>query len=508
MQSFLIGIDVGSSACKCIIVDDCLRPISQHAQSYPTHHPRYAAAEQDPQDWYRSACQAIRNCLDSSGIKPARVVGIAIAGPAHSVALMDGAGNILHPTIHWSDLRSATQAERLEAEYGDAIFTSTMCRVNPAWTLPQLLWLRENRPAVYQRLRRILVVKDYVRYRLTGRYQTDVYDAIGTQLYAVHACAWSPALLEIVELSADALPEVRPATDISGGLTQEAARDCGLLEGTPVAVGSGDSVVEAAGIGAIAPGHCVLKLGTSANVNLVMRDAKPSAGAIVYRHVVDPHWFTITATNSGTSTLQWFAETFCRSAAENPAGQPAYMQVEALAADSVPGARGLLFHPYLQGERSPYWDPHLRGDFVGIHRQHRLEDFARAILEGVAFSLRDCFELVNTFGDAIKELYLIGGGAESQLWSQIICNAIGRKLSKPVVQSAAYGSAILAGIATGVFHGWTDALNRRTLPTEDLRPVDASRRLYDDKFATYLAVARALQPHIQPLRQPSAAEEQ
>ena len=508
MSSFLIGIDVGSSACKCMIVDDRLRPISQHAQSYPTQHPRYAAAEQDPEDWYRSACQAVRKCLDASGIAPARVAGISIAGPAHSVALMDEAGAILHPTIHWSDLRSTPQAERLETDCGDAIFAAAMCRVNPAWTLPQLLWLRENRESVFRRLRHILVVKDYVRYRLTGLYQTDIYDAIGTQLYDLRADAWSPALLEIIDLAEEALPQVLPATDISGVLTEAAARDCGLLKGTPVAVGSGDSVVEAAGIGAIEPGHCLIKLGTAANVNLVTGEAKPYSGAIVYRHVVDPHWFAITATNSGTSTLQWFAETFCRSSAQHPAGQPPHKQVEALAADSVPGARGLLFHPYLQGERSPYWDPHLRGDFVGIHRQHRLEDFARAILEGVAFSLRDCFELVNTFGGSIHQLYLIGGGAESQLWSQIVCDAIGRKLSKPVVQSAAYGAAILAGIATGLFDGWEDALKARPLRTKVLRPDAASRQLYEDNFAAYRAVTRALQPHIQPLRRQHPSEEQ
>ncbi|MDE2856057.1 MAG: FGGY family carbohydrate kinase [Chloroflexota bacterium] len=178
MSSFLIGIDVGSSACKCTIVDDSLRPVSQNAQPYPTRHPQYAAAEQDPEDWYRSACEAVRNCLDSGGIRPANVMGISIAGPAHSVALLDGAGEILHPTIHWSDLRSAPQAERLETDCGDAIFAATLCRTNPAWTLPQLLWLQENRPAVYRRLRHILVVKDYVRYRLTGLYETDEYDAI------------------------------------------------------------------------------------------------------------------------------------------------------------------------------------------------------------------------------------------------------------------------------------------------------------------------------------------
>ncbi|MDE2750616.1 MAG: FGGY family carbohydrate kinase [Chloroflexota bacterium] len=508
MSSFLIGIDVGSSACKCTIVDDSLRPVSQNAQPYPTRHPQYAAAEQDPEDWYRSACEAVRNCLDSGGIRPANVMGISIAGPAHSVALLDGAGEILHPTIHWSDLRSAPQAERLETNCGDAIFAATLCRVNPAWTLPQLLWLQENRPAVYRRLRHILVVKDYVRYRLTGLYETDEYDAIGTQLYDVHAGAWSPALLEIVDLAKEMLPQVRPATDISGELTENAARDCGLLKGTPVAVGSGDSVVEAAGIGAIVPGHCVLKLGTAANVNLVMRDAKPSPGAILYRHVVDPHWFAITATNSGTSTLQWFAETFCRAATEHPAGQPAYKQVESLAADSVPGARGLLFHPYLQGERSPYWDPHLRGDFVGIHRRHRLEDFARAILEGVAYSLRDCFELVSDFGESISELYLLGGGAKSQLWSQLICDVLGRPMVKPAEQSAAYGSAILAGIATGLFDDWVDARRVRTLPAEVLQPADESRQLYDGNFEAYQAVVQALRPHVRSLEEIAAREEQ
>lgn len=479
-----------------MIVEDSLRIVSEGAQPYPTHYPRPARAEQNPENWYWSACQSIRSCLESNGIEPVDVIGLAIAGPAHSVALMGGAGDILHATIHWSDLRSTPQSERLEAEYGDAIFATTMCRVNPAWTLPQLLWLKESRPALFKRLRRILVVKDYVRYRLTGRYETDVYDAIGTQLYDVQAGEWSSAMLDLVGLPKEWLPDVRLGTEIGGGLTRAAARDCGLLEGTPVAVGSGDSAVEAAGIGAIEPGHCVLKLGTSANVNLVMREAKPHSGAIIYQHIVDPHWFAITATNSGTSTLQWFAETFCRAAGGHPAVQTTYQQVEALAADSAPGARGLLFHPFLQGERSPYWDPHLQGGFTGIHRHHRLEDFARAVLEGVAYSLRDCFELVDTFGGSIAQLYLIGGGAKSPLWSQIVCDVMGRKLCKPAVESAAYGSAILAGIATGVFPGWADALRMRPLPSEILDPDESSSLLHDEWFRTYQSVTPALRPRV------------
>lgn len=505
MTSYLIGIDIGSSACKCMIVDTTLRIVAESAQPYPTRYPQKSQAEQDPEDWCLSACRAIQSCLESSGVKANSIIGLSIAGPAHSVALMDSGGAILHPTIHWSDLRSTAQSERLEADCGEAIFRTSLCRVNPAWTLPQLLWLKENRPATFKRLRRILVVKDYVRYRLTGRYQTDVYDAIGTQLYDVHAGVWSEALLGLVGLPVDWLPEVRPAVDISGGLTPEAARATGLLGGTPVAVGSGDSVVEAAGIGAISPGHCVLKLGTAANVNLVMREARASPGAIVYRHVVEPYWFAITATNSGTSTLQWFAETFGQVMA-SASGKPAHELVEALAAVSEPGARGLLFQPYLQGERSPHWDPHLRGGFIGLDRQHRLEDFARAALEGVAYSLRDCFELVSALGDPITKLYLIGGGAKSRLWSQIVCDVIGRPLTKPVVQSAAYGAAMLAGIATDVFTGWFDAQSACALSSEDLQPAEAMRQLYDNAFGAYQALTQVLRPHARNLGR-SANEE-
>ena len=332
--------------------------------------------------------------------------------------------------------------------------------VNPAWTLPQLLWLKENSPSIFSRLRRILVTKDYVRFRLTGQYLTDTYDAIGTQLFDLRTGAWSPELLELIGYRRDWLPEVHSATELGGTLTELAARDTGLGAGTPVAIGSGDSVVEAAGIGAIEPGHCVIKLGTAANVNLVMQNAQPAAGAITYRHVVDELWFSITATNAGASTLSWFAEIFCQADIANGEyhGASAESTVEALAAASSPGAHGLLFHPYLQGERSPHWDPHLRGNFVGISRRHGLPDFARAVMEGVAFSLRDCFELVSSFGESISNLYLIGGGAKSGLWSQIVCDVLGRTLSKPAAQSAAFGSALLAGIAIGLFADWRHAL--------------------------------------------------
>src|SRR5581483_4056504 len=328
---------------------------------------------QAPEDWYHAACRAVRGCMATASIDPALIAGISIAGPAHNVALMDESGRILYPVIHWSDLRSTPQAERLETACGQRIFEISFSRVNPSWTLTQLCWLRENEPAVWSRLRKILVTKDYVRYRLTGVYQTDVYDAIGTQLYDVIADRWSEELCTLVGFSPDWLPVVASPQALSGVLRPEPAQNLGLQPGTPVAVGSGDSVVEAFGIGVIQPGQCIVKLGTAANVNIVTARPYPSRQAITYRHVVDGNWFTITATNSGASTMRWFRDTFCRRELEIAQNQgiSVFALIDQLAADAPPGAQGLICHPYLMGERSPHWDPNLRGDFVGVSAQHR-----------------------------------------------------------------------------------------------------------------------------------------
>jgi xylulokinase len=336
----------------------------------------------------------------------------------------------------------------------------------------------------------VLVTKDYVRYRFTGQYQTDIYDAIGTQLYDVAGGCWSDELCALLELDPAMLPSLAPAQTISGALLPDAAADCGLLAGIPVAVGSGDSVVEAFSIGATHPGACIVKIGTAANVNLVTSIPRPSRQSITYRHVVDDTWFTITATNSGASTMRWFRDTFCRLEVEqaNREGISVYELIDRLADGAPPGANGLLFHPYLNGERTPYWNPHLRGDFVGISAQHNAHHFARAILEGVAFSLKDCLQVVQNLGEPLKKFYLVGGGAKSKLWRQVICDVLGVPLVKPSVEDAALGAALLAGVAVGVSCDWES-------DEETLYPDDATRQLYDDTFAVYRDIARDLAVH-------------
>jgi xylulokinase len=418
-------------------------------------------------------------------------------GPAHNVALMNKSGDILYPTIHWSDLRSSAQCEWLERWHGDRIFKITYQRVHPSWTLSQLLWLKENEPRIWPDLRRILVTKDYVRYRFTGTYETDVYDAIGTQLYDIEKDCWSEALCSLLGFSTDWLPVVSPITAVSGELLPDAAGNTGLKPGVPIAVGSGDSVVEAFGIGVVDPGQCIVKLGSAANVNIVTDRPLPSPFALTYRHVMNDRWFTITPTNSGASTMRWFRDTFCRgeeSEAERR-GISAYDLIGELTADIPAGCEGLIFHPYLMGERSPYWDPHLRGDFIGISAGHRVNHFARAVLEGVAFSIRDCIEEIAKLAQPVSERWLLGGGAKSEIWIKILCDVLGMPLVKPKVDDASFGAGLLAGVAVGTFPDTQAALKVYDPVERILHPEPKMHQLYSEYFDIYRHVTHDLSAH-------------
>ena len=287
------------SGCKVIALTPSGTVVAQGLKSYSTQRPRPGWAEQDPEDWYHGACMAIQACLETYRFNPKDVIGLSIDGPAHNTALLDSKSCILYPTIHWSDLRSQDQSNFITNNLGDRLFELTYQRANPSWTLSQLLWLRENEPSVWSKLSRIMVTKDYVAYRFTGSYHTDQYDAFGTQLYDIKANTWSEELCGFLGFNTNNLPTVLPPTSITGVLHKEAARDTGLIIGTPVAVGSGDSAVEAFGSGIIQPGQGVVKLGTAANVNLITSQPRPSSETITYRYILQNLWFSIAATNSG-----------------------------------------------------------------------------------------------------------------------------------------------------------------------------------------------------------------
>jgi len=485
-MKILIGVDIGTSSCKVVAINLQGNIVAEGIRSYETRFLKPGWAEQDPQDWYRSACEAIRACVETNRFSPKDVLGISIDGPAHSVALMDERGCILYPTINWCDLRSQVQTDFLIRNYNKRLFELTYQCANPSWTLSHLLWLRENEPFVWKKLSKILVTKDYVAYRFTGAYHTDRYDAIGTQLYDITTDSWSEELCGILGLNVSGLPKVLFPNEITGNLLREAAMDMGLITGIPVAVGSGDSVVEAFGSGIRKVGQGIIKLGTAVNVNLITSEPRPSLKTITYPYLLENQWFSIAATNSGTATLKWFHDVFCKweIAFAQKHGLDDYDLITENAAEAPMGCEGLLFHPYLMGERSPYWDPNLRADFLGISSHHRFAHFTRAILEGVAFSIRDCYSTIESLGELINKLWIMGGGAKSELWCQIISDVVGQTLHKPATGNAAIGSALIAGVATGVFKTYEEAIHPKE-PDQEFTPDPYKNELYQTYYDVY-----------------------
>jgi xylulokinase len=489
-RPFLLGVDIGSSTCKVMLTDREGRSLGQGQAAYVPHLPRPYWAEMDPELWYSSFAVAVRHCLSAAGVAARDVLALSVCGPAHNVALLDADDHLLRPMILWSDRRSVAQAEWLERRHGQRVFDTSFQAVDPSWTLAQLLWVKQNEPEVWRALRRIVIGKDYLNYRLTGAWSTDWYDAAGTQLFDFRARAWSPQLCELIELPMDTLPPIQDATAIVGAVSAQAADDTGLAPGTLVVQGSGDTVVEALDTGVLDCGQSIVKLATSGTVTAITAEPRPNRKLLTYHHLVSGRCYSIAATNSGAASAQWLADALGPVLA---AGNDAAAIVSDLAAQVAPGSEGLLFHPYLQGERSPHWDPRLHGSFVGLTRRHDIRHMARAVLEGVAFSLRECRELLLSLNFALDNTQLIGGGCRSPVWRQIMADVLGIELSVPALGGAARGAALVAGIGSRHFADLREAASHQRM-REVLTPSDQATARYDQLYPLYQQVTQALTP--------------
>jgi xylulokinase len=335
-----------------------------------------------------------------------------------------------------------------------------------------------------------MFVKDYIRYLLTGSWETDYIDAQGTMFFDMAGLKWSSELCGLIDLPLKTLPPICNPTDITGQITEEAAKITGLKTGTPVVCGTSDSAVEAYGAGAIKPGQCILKLATAGNVNVMSANPVPHPRTLTYSHVVPGMWYSVAATNTAASSMRWFRDTFCgeERLQSRETGVNAYQLMEEQVREVPIGCEGLFFHPYLLGERSPYWDANLRASFTGVSMSHDKRHFIRAVMEGVAFSLKDCFRLMDEIGLDVSEFILIGGGAKSDTWSQIICDLFGKKVSKPLVTDASYGSALLAGVGVGVFADVNDAVRKCVKTGKVFSPDLFNHNKYNELFGYYRTI--------------------
>jgi len=479
----VLGIDIGAGSLKTTAVDGQGRERGSASRDFATSTPHPGWSEQDPEDWWRALCDTVPRALATAGLAPASVKAVAFSAGAHSPVLTDADNRLVRPAILWNDQRSGAEVRELQERHGERILGIALNRVTPTWTLPQLMWLKRHEPEVASRARRVYVAKDWLRMRLCGAWHTDVTDAVGTLMWDHAGARWSAELCAMIGWDPATLPPVVSPTTVVGAVTEAASRACGLAAGTPVVCGTSDTSCESYGAGSDSPGAGVVKLATAGTVSIVGDAPRVHPTLINYPFAIPGLWYTITGTNGCASAHRWLRDRFFQH--EGASGSAVFAEMDALAAAAPLGADGLLFHPYLQGERAPYWDPLLRADFVGMTARHERGHFVRALYEGIAFSLRDVLGEFRAQGLDLTEARIVGGGARSATWRQIVADVLGVRIVLPAVTDASFGAALLAGVAAGFFADERAAARHGQAHRAVHEPDPARMARYTELFGLY-----------------------
>ena len=484
-MKYLLGIDFGGGSSKATLIDRLGNIVAENNVEYPTYYPSLGWCEQEPADWNRAFTENVAGLLDKAGIVSEDILAIAIDSATHTWVMCDEAFKPLRPAIHWTDSRSRAQAQKLKAEYGNLIFEKSFHKPDTIWTLPQLVWVREHEPENFRKLRYIFFEKDYIRYSLTGVYCTDYIEAQGSMLFDCNTNRWSKELLDIAGISEEMLPQVVKPTDIIGSVTKEASERTGLAEGTPVICGTTDTVMEVFAAGAVQPGDVTVKLATAGRICVITDKPYPNQHLVNYAHVAEGLWYPGTATKAAASSYRWYRDTFGGN----------YEELNKGAEKIAIGCEGLMYHPYINGELTPYADPLLCGSFVGIRTTHTKAHFTRSVLEGVSLSLLHSKKTLEELGISLSgRVTIIGGGAKGELWRQITADCLGLELVKTVSCDSSLGSAMLAGVAVGVFATPEDAVKACIKVETVTVPVKENTEKYEKLFEEYVAVHDALMP--------------
>ena len=498
-MGIVLGVDVGTSGTKAIAMDAASGKLLASALSeYPLHSPKPNWAEQDPADWVRASFEALSQLAGQ--VDAAEVKGIGLTGQMHGSVFLDADNEVLRPALLWCDQRTAAQCEAITAKVGEARLLEMVS--NPAltgFTAPKILWLRDNEPEVYDRVRKVLLPKDYIRLVLTGEFATDVADASGTLLFDVKNRTWHRELMSILEIDPDFMPRSYEGPEVTGTLTKEAAKKTGLPAGIPVVAGGGDQAAGGVGCGIVQKGVLSSSLGTSGVVFAFADDVStdPQGRVHTFCHSVPGKWHVMGVMLSAGGSLQWFRNMLCADemAQAKQSGRDAYEYITEAAAEVPIGCEGLLFLPYLTGERTPHKDPCAKGAFLGLSLRHSKAYMARAVLEGVAFGMRDGLEIIREMGVAVSEVRASGGGARSALWRQILADT-GRApmVTINVDEGPSYGAAILASVATGFHDTVEQACDTIIEETGRVVPDERAATEYDQWFKEYQDAYRALAP--------------
>lgn len=489
-EKFLLGIDQGAGSLKATVINGNGVVLGEGARVVDTHRPQPGWSEQNPGQWYEALCQAVPQALREANLPAEQLTGIGLSAGAHIPVLLDAAGEVVRPAIMWSDQRSAAEAQALHERAGEMIIARSMNRANPTWALAMLSWLQVHEPEAISRTHRLCLAKDYLRLRLTGSWATDFSDVVGALMADLQTHRWSPQICALLDWPIETLPPVGRPTDLAGQVSEQAARETTLAAGTPVVIGAIDTTVELLAAGAARPGQGTIKLASAGVLSVVVDRPTVHPPVSCYPHLDESLFYTATGTNTCASAHRWLRDLlFDTTESDNKAS---FEHMDALAAQIPPGSDGLLFHPYLQGERAPHWDTQLRADFVGITMSHSRAHFCRAAYEGIAFSIRDLLESSRHTGQAPCSARLIGGGARSNLWAQIISDVTGLQVEVPNHGDASYGAALVAGIGCGVFASPAHAVERCVGIVRKHDPSPELQAFYSECFQIYSETREAL----------------
>ena len=487
----VLGIDVSTTATKAVLIDEegAVRGIG--VSEYPFDVPRPLWSEQDPGLWWAGATAAIRSVLASTGVAGADIEAVGLTGQMHGAVLLDEAGGVLRPAILWNDQRTGPECDAIRRSVGpERLIAITGNDALTGFTAPKLVWVREHEPDAWRRVAHVLLPKDYVRLRLTGEYAIDKADGAGTLLFDLAARDWSAEILSALGIDPAWMPRTWEGPEVTGSITTEAAAATGLRSGTPVVAGGGDQAANAVGVGAVVPGVVALSLGTS-GVIFATTDAplyEEHGRVHAFCHAVPGRWHMMSVMLSAAGSLRWFRDAL--------APGEEFGDLVASAAEVPAGSDGLWFLPYLSGERSPYPDPFARGAFVGLTVAHDRRHLTRAVLEGVAFGLRDGLDLMVGAGmPAPGQIRASGGGTASGLWRQILADVLGAEIATVnTVEGAAYGAGLLAAVGAGWYPSVEAAAASLVTATPAASPgPDAAA------YATAHAVYRDLYPALAPI---------
>lgn len=504
-MGYLIGVDIGTSGTKTVLFDGAGTPVASSTVEYPMYQPKNGWAEQRPEDWWDATARTLQEVLQKSGVSKNDIKGIGLSGQMHGLVMLDEAGEVLRPSIIWCDGRTVAECEELTQKIGkEWLIELSANPALPGFTGGKILWVRKHEPQIYENCRHILLPKDYIRYKLTGEFATEVSDASGMNLLDVPKRQWSDEILGKLEIDRALLPKMYESYEISGRISKQVAEQTGLLEGTPVAGGAGDNAAAAVGTGVVQTGKAFTTIGTSgvifAHADEVAID--PEGRVHTFCHAVPGKWTVMSCTLAAGLSLKWFRDQFCSAEMEAAAGMgkdPYELMNEQIKRLPI-GANKLIYLPYLMGERSPLLNADARGVFFGLSAIHTKYDMMRAVMEGVTYSQRNCLDVLREMGVSFSEMMATGGGGTSPVWRQMLADVYGCEVSTVASKEGpALGVALLAGVGVGMFGSVEEACAQVIQKNTVQQPVEEHSRSYEQYYQLFRNLYPDLKAHYKTL---------